>query len=149
MSSNNKAGNAGASAGNAIQNAFHKIHGAGEAIRGNINTFADSATHTDSSHSEAVTQRGLNEMDGAKVGRQTNAPPAGTAMHDAGVQTGGGGSAAHAATGGGVSGGQYERAGDEAGPGQSGTGLAQAMHDGSGADKDAASGGVYQGARPL
>ncbi|KAF2674132.1 hypothetical protein BT63DRAFT_3081 [Microthyrium microscopicum] len=55
--------NAGGSAGNAIKSGLTKIHGLGEAIRGNVNTFADDVTHTDDTKSRAVTDRGMNELD--------------------------------------------------------------------------------------
>ena len=38
------------------------IQGAGEAIRGNVNTFADNVTNTSDGRSEATAQRGEDEM---------------------------------------------------------------------------------------
>jgi hypothetical protein len=38
------------------------IQGAGEAIRGNLNSFADNATFTDDSRSKVVADRGMREM---------------------------------------------------------------------------------------
>ncbi|KAK3060887.1 hypothetical protein LTS18_007479 [Coniosporium uncinatum] len=64
MASN--ANNAGANTGNALKEGIAKIHGMGEALRGNINTFADSATSTDSTRSERVASRGQEEMDTGK-----------------------------------------------------------------------------------
>jgi len=61
MSANDSA-NAGAKAGSAIKEGFAKFHGVGEAIRGNINTFADSATNTDSSKDRAIADRGEQEF---------------------------------------------------------------------------------------
>lgn len=63
---NDKASNAGGSAGNAIKEGITKIHGIGEAIRGNINTFADSITNTDETKSRNVTQRGVDELETGK-----------------------------------------------------------------------------------
>jgi len=57
------ASHAGQNAGNALKEGFAKLHGAGEMIRGNINTFADSVTNTDESKSRNVTEKGLNEME--------------------------------------------------------------------------------------
>jgi len=54
--------NAGASAGNAIKEGWHKLHGIGEAIRGNVNTFADDVTNTDDTASKNVTEKGIEEM---------------------------------------------------------------------------------------
>jgi len=58
----NDAHNSGAKAGNLVKEGAAKIHGIGEALRGNINTFADSATGTDSSKSRAVAERGEQEF---------------------------------------------------------------------------------------
>ncbi|KIW08261.1 uncharacterized protein PV09_01185 [Verruconis gallopava] len=62
MSSVNDAQNAGAKAGDAIKQGAAKIHGVGEALRGNINMFADSATNTDSTKSREVAERGEQEF---------------------------------------------------------------------------------------
>jgi hypothetical protein len=84
MSSADGSSNAGQSAGNAIKQGAAKIHvlcdlfpcfthiclhilqGIGEAIRGNINTFADSATGTDSTKSRTVAERGEQEFETGK-----------------------------------------------------------------------------------
>ncbi|KAF1987159.1 hypothetical protein K402DRAFT_392859 [Aulographum hederae CBS 113979] len=52
----------GQGAANVIKKGWATFHGAGEAIRGNFNTFADSVTNTDSSRSKAVTNAGMNEV---------------------------------------------------------------------------------------
>jgi len=57
------ASQAGGTAGNAIKEGLTKFHGVGEAIRGNINTFADSVTGTDESKSRNVTDKGLDEIE--------------------------------------------------------------------------------------
>lgn len=61
-----KASNVGGSAGNALKDGITKIHGIGEAIRGNINTFADSIAKTDETKSRNVTERGLDEINTGK-----------------------------------------------------------------------------------
>lgn len=68
MSANdNSAGaSAGKNAGNLLKEGFTKIHGLGEAIRGNINSFADSATNTDSTKSSNVAARGIDEIETGK-----------------------------------------------------------------------------------
>jgi hypothetical protein len=91
--------NAGASTGNAIKEGWNKLHvgalnlrneylaqsspsinqGAGEAIRGNINTFADSITNTDESASRNVTEKGINEM---RTGQNQGAHVAGVTPVD-------------------------------------------------------------------
>ncbi|TID25244.1 hypothetical protein E6O75_ATG04449 [Venturia nashicola] len=60
------ASTAGNDAGNIIKESAAKIHGLGEAIRGNINTFADSAVGTDSTKSRNVTERGMEEINTGK-----------------------------------------------------------------------------------
>jgi len=52
----------GQNAGNAIKSGITKIHGAGEALRGNINAFVDGATNTDSRRSQTVADRGESEL---------------------------------------------------------------------------------------
>jgi len=54
---------AGQSAGDPIKKGWATVHGAGEAIRGNINTFADSVAGTDSTKDRNVAARGEAEMD--------------------------------------------------------------------------------------
>ncbi|KAE9975320.1 hypothetical protein EG327_008497 [Venturia inaequalis] len=56
----------GNDAGNVIKQTAAKIHGFGEAIRGNFNTFADSAVGTDSTKSRNVTERGMEEINTGK-----------------------------------------------------------------------------------
>jgi len=53
--------------------------GVGEAIRGNINTFADDVTNTDDTRSKAVTDRGINEM---RTGQNQGAHVAGVTPKD-------------------------------------------------------------------
>jgi len=60
--SGDKASNMGGSAADAIKKGITKIHGIGEAIRGNVNTFADSITNTDETKSRTVTQKGMEEI---------------------------------------------------------------------------------------
>lgn len=59
------AGNTGESAGNAIRKGVGLVHGAGEAIRGNINAFADRAvgSREGTAKNETVAQRGVDEME--------------------------------------------------------------------------------------
>jgi hypothetical protein len=90
-------------------------------------------------------------MDGTKVGRQTQAP-----VGTAGAQQGGGGTGDVAGVGqggvqrrDGMADAQYDQAGNQTGQGQTGRGLAHAMEENSGVNKGAASGGVYEGGRPL
>ncbi|OCK80054.1 hypothetical protein K432DRAFT_298513 [Lepidopterella palustris CBS 459.81] len=58
------AGHSGESAGNALKKGVGMIHGAGEVIRGSINTFADSAVGSKegSAKNQAVVDRGVHEM---------------------------------------------------------------------------------------
>jgi hypothetical protein len=55
------------------------LQGLGDAIRGNVNTLADSAVHTDSSKSRAVAERGEEEFkSGHYVGTGAGVTPADT-----------------------------------------------------------------------
>ncbi|KAF2084984.1 hypothetical protein K490DRAFT_75467 [Saccharata proteae CBS 121410] len=58
--------NAGESAGSGIKKAFASVHGAGEALRGNINTFADSAVGTHDAKNERIAERGVDEIQTGK-----------------------------------------------------------------------------------
>lgn len=80
MSSANDSANAGQQTGNVLKEGFAKVHGIGEALRGNINTFADSATNTDSTKSRAVAERGEQEFaSGHYQGTGAGVTPADTA----------------------------------------------------------------------
>lgn len=62
-----------------IKEGLTKFHGAGEAIRGNVNTFADNVTNTDDTRSRAEVQRGVNEM---STGKYEGAHTAGVTPKD-------------------------------------------------------------------
>jgi len=83
-SSGDGTSNVGGSAGNALKQGITKIHGIGEAIRGNINTFADSITNTDETKSRSVTQKGTEEIQTGKYqGTGAGVTPADTAAETA------------------------------------------------------------------
>jgi len=58
------AGHSGEGAGNALKKGVGIVHGAGEAIRGNINAFADSVVGSKDgmAKDEAIVDRGVDEM---------------------------------------------------------------------------------------
>jgi len=66
MSTSHNSGTAGGSAGNALKEGAAKIHGLGEAIRGNINEFADNATGSDPTKSRNIAARGVDEVETGK-----------------------------------------------------------------------------------
>lgn len=110
MSSNPNSGasNVGDKAANTIKEGVTKIHGIGEAIRGNINSFADSITNTDGTKSRNATQRGMEEIQTGKYqGTGAGVTPADTSAervnrdvqgepqaHGVGSETGSGSEAA-------------------------------------------------------
>jgi hypothetical protein len=71
--------NAGSKVSNLIKEGLTKFHGAGEAIRGNVNTFADNVTNTDDTRSRAEVERGINEM---STGKYEGAHTAGVTPKD-------------------------------------------------------------------
>ncbi|KAF2097186.1 hypothetical protein NA57DRAFT_77440 [Rhizodiscina lignyota] len=74
--------NTGEKAGDAIKKAWGVVHGAGETIRGDINSFADSVTGTDKPHSKNhnIAARGIDEMEtGRYHGTGAGVTPADTA----------------------------------------------------------------------
>ncbi|KAF2398302.1 hypothetical protein EJ06DRAFT_583590 [Trichodelitschia bisporula] len=65
------ANNAGHSASNVLKQGWAKIHGAGEVIRGNVNTFADDVTGTKNPQDAATTEAGVREFETGKPNPST------------------------------------------------------------------------------
>jgi len=70
-------GDAGAKAGNFIKGGAKKVHGLGEALRGNINDFVDTATGTQKNpKNQATIEKGVDEIESGHQGmhRAANQP---------------------------------------------------------------------------
>jgi len=105
-------GAAGNKAGNVIKDGAKKIHGVGEALRGNINDFVDTATGTKrDNRNEATVIKGVNEIESGHRGMHGTAAQGQSVGSDAGFQGQGVGGQHHGMHGAGAPApGQYQGA---------------------------------------
>lgn len=75
----------GANLGNEIKSVVKGVHGAGEAIRGNVNQFVDTIFNDKAAEAQdrAVTEKGLNEMESAHRTLGASHGTAGAGSHHA------------------------------------------------------------------